>query len=135
MIPKKYEFLAQTQYGKGPKTQKVRPKMFYYVQLPYFLSHLSITISLSDIDLFPRTFHVESTKIVIFLSHFTHNSFLIQCPILSYRASQALIVSPRRVGVTIQESRDRPVGEPWWGPYILTLILVQIFEYLCLKWS
>ena len=34
--------------------------MCSYVQLPCFLSYLSIQISLFDVDIFPRTFHVDS---------------------------------------------------------------------------
>ena len=40
--------------------------MFSFFQLPCFLSYLSITISLFDVDLFPLTFHVDSP---IYLLH------------------------------------------------------------------
>ena len=53
--------MAQTQYGqKGPQKQKSEAKKCSYVQLPCFLSYLSITISLSDVDLFPWTCHMDS---------------------------------------------------------------------------
>ena len=37
-------------------------------------------------------------------------------------------MSPGRIGVTLQENRGRPVGEPWWGHYILVLILVYVLN-------
>ena len=46
---------------KVPKGKKVRPQICSFVQLPCFLSYLSI-LSLLDVDLFPRTFHVDSPK-------------------------------------------------------------------------
>ena len=72
----------------------------------------------------PISVSIESSKGRPLLSY--------RAPLLSYRATQALpegvIVSPGRVGFALQESRGRPVGEPWWGYCILALFLVQLLS-------